>query len=51
METNLIICAFVHLHYQISREKFEHEPGLEPGPLAVWQLFEEEIVRVGWHEN
>ena len=24
-ENKLIICAFVHLHYQISREKFEPE--------------------------
>ena len=26
-ENKLIICAFVNLHYQISREKFEPEPG------------------------
>ena len=28
-ENKLIISAFVNLHYQISREKFEPEPGLE----------------------
>ena len=32
VKTNLIICAFVHFHYQISREKFDPEPGLELGP-------------------
>ena len=31
-ENKLIIRAFVHLHYQISREKFEPEPGLKLGP-------------------
>ena len=31
-ENKLIICAFVHLHYHISREKFEPELGLELGP-------------------
>ena len=31
-ENKLKICAFVNLHYQISREKFEPEPGLELGP-------------------
>ena len=32
MKTKLIICAFGNLHYQISREEFEPEPGLEPLP-------------------
>ena len=31
-ENKLIICVFGNLHYQISREKFEPEPGLEFGP-------------------
>jgi hypothetical protein len=30
-ENKLIICAFVNLHYQISREQFVPEPGLELG--------------------
>ena len=29
-ENKLIICALGNLHYQISREKFEPEPGFEP---------------------
>ena len=31
IENKLIICALGNLHYKISREKFEPEPGLEPG--------------------
>ena len=38
-ENKLKICAVVNLHYQISREKFEPETGLElggfKGELAV----------------
>ena len=30
IEDKLIICALGNLHYQISREKFEPEPGFEP---------------------
>ena len=30
IENKLIICAFGNLNYQISREKFEPEPGFEP---------------------
>ena len=30
IEDKLIICALGNLHYQISREKFELEPGFEP---------------------
>ena len=46
-EHKLIICAFVNLHYQISREKFEPEPGLELGPLPCSSmLFQEEGLRV-----
>ena len=30
IENKLIICAMGNLHYQISREKFEREPGFEP---------------------
>ena len=37
-ENKLIICAFENLHYQISREKFEPQPGLE---LASGMLFQE----------
>ena len=29
IEEKLIICALGNLHYQISREKFEPEPGFE----------------------
>ena len=29
-ENKLIICAFENLHCQISTERFEPEPGLEP---------------------
>ena len=40
VKTNIIICAFVHLHLIISREKFESEPGLELGSpeLTYWQM-------------
>ena len=31
-ENKPIICAFGNLHYQISREKFEPEPGFELHP-------------------
>jgi hypothetical protein len=34
-ENKLTICAFVHVHYQISRENFEPEPGLEQGPPDI----------------
>ena len=30
IENKLIICALGNLHYKISREKFEPEPGFEP---------------------
>ena len=30
IENKLIICALRNLHYQISREKLEPEPGFEP---------------------
>ena len=30
IENKLIICALGNLHYRISREKFEPEPGFEP---------------------
>ena len=30
-ENKLVICALGNLHHQISREKFEPEPGFEPG--------------------
>ena len=30
IENNLIIFALGNLHYKISREKFEPEPGFEP---------------------
>ena len=35
-ENKLIICVFGNMHYQISREKFEPESGLELRPLAQW---------------
>ena len=34
-KNKLVICAFLHLHEQISREKFEPEPGLELRPLGL----------------
>ena len=30
IEIKLIICALGNLHYKISREKFEPEPGFDP---------------------
>ena len=30
IETKPVICALGNLHYKISREKFEPEPGFEP---------------------
>ena len=33
IENKLIICALGNLHYKISRDKFEPEPGFEP-PIA-----------------
>ena len=30
IENKLIISSLGNLHYKISREKFEHEPGFEP---------------------
>ena len=30
IENKLIICSLGNLHYRISREKFEPEPGFEP---------------------
>ena len=30
IENKLIICAMGNLHYKISREKFEPEPGFKP---------------------
>ena len=30
IENKLIICTWGNLHYKISREKFEPEPGFEP---------------------
>ena len=30
IENKLIICALGNLHYKLSREKFELEPGFEP---------------------
>ena len=60
-ENKLIIYAFVNLHYQILREKFEPEPGLELGAQA-WRsilvplcssgmLSQEEGLGVNWQLN
>ena len=40
IQNKLIICALRNLHYQISREKFEPEPGFEPRTSrpALYQL-------------
>ena len=35
IENKLIICAFGNLHYKISREKFEPQPGFEPPEVRV----------------
>ena len=58
----LIICAFGNIHYQISREKFEPELGLEPRTsrslawhstieLMVnrWQIVSEITMPCEWH--
>ena len=37
-EKKLIICALGNLHYQISREKFEPEPGFEPPGKSGFHL-------------
>ena len=53
IEDKLIICALGNLHYQISREKFEPEPGFQPrtsGFLALHPSQEEDL-NMNWHEN
>ena len=35
-ENKLEICPFVNLHYHISREKFEPQPGLKLGPPDLY---------------
>ena len=47
-ENKRLICTFGNIHYQISREKFEPEPGLEH---ASGMLFQEESLSVNWYLN
>ena len=50
IEKKPIICALGNLHYQISREKFESEPGFEPRMLK-WHPSQEGDLSMSWHEN
>ena len=54
----LLICALRNLHYKISREKFEPEPGFEPQTSGfqarrsiAWHPSQEGDLNVSWHEN
>ena len=40
IENKHIICALGNLHYKISREKFEREPGFEPRTSGLEYRFE-----------
>ena len=46
IENKLIICALENLHYEISREKFEPEPGYLKREIWTWAGMRTRIAQV-----